>query len=170
MRAAFVAMLGSCGLSLQRHSPRSLGSTGPIRAAVIGCVAILCSASATLAGSVLAASDNLGAKESVEWSAQTKIKPEGAAVVVEVVDVGDASKGLNFAQNICSACHNVLWTETPSPNERAPPFKRIANIPGMSITALTVWSRTSHPTMPNLVIGPEDMDDLIAYILSLRGR
>jgi mono/diheme cytochrome c family protein len=106
----------------------------------------------------------------VEWSAQTKIKPEGAAVVVEVVDVGDASKGLNFAQNICSACHNVLWTETPSPNERAPPFKRIANIPGMSITALTVWSRTSHPTMPNLVIGPEDMDDLIAYILSLRGR
>jgi hypothetical protein len=40
----------------------------------------------------------------------------------------------------------------------------------MSITALTVWSRTSHPTMPNLVIGPEDMDDLIAYILSLRGR
>jgi len=40
----------------------------------------------------------------------------------------------------------------------------------MSITALTVWSRTSHPTMPNLVIAPEDMDDLIAYILSLRDR
>jgi len=154
-------MLDSCGLSMQPHSPRSLGSTGQIRAAVIGCVAILSSASATQAGSVLATSDNLGAKESVEWSAETK---------VEVVDVGDASKGLNFAQNICSACHNVLWTETPSPNERAPPFKRIANTPGMSITALTVWSRTSHPTMPNLVIGPEDMDDLIAYILSLRGR
>jgi hypothetical protein len=40
---------------------------------------------------------------------------------------------------------------------------------GMSITRLTVWSRTSHPTMPNLVIAPDDMDDLIAYILSLKG-
>jgi len=33
-----------------------------------------------------------------------------------------------------------------------------------------VWSRTSHRTMPNLVIEPADMDDLIAYILSLRNR
>ena len=38
----------------------------------------------------------------------------------------------------------------------------------MTITALTVWSRTTHRTMPNLVIPPNDMDDLIAYILSLR--
>jgi hypothetical protein len=40
----------------------------------------------------------------------------------------------------------------------------------MTVTALTVWSRTTHPTMPNLVIEPTDMDDLIAYILSLRDR
>ena len=58
----------------------------------------------------------------------------------------------------------------PSPNRQAPPFKQIANTPGMSVTALTVWSRTTHPTMPNLVIDPNDMDDLIAYILSLRER
>jgi hypothetical protein len=40
----------------------------------------------------------------------------------------------------------------------------------MSITALTVWSRTSHPTMPNFVISPNDMDNLIVYIMSLRDR
>jgi hypothetical protein len=40
----------------------------------------------------------------------------------------------------------------------------------MSITALTVWSRTSHPTMPNFVIETADMQDLISYILSLRNR
>ena len=45
-----------------------------------------------------------------------------------------------------------------------------ANTPGMTITALTVWSRTSHPAMPNFVIDPKDMDDLIAYILSLKER
>jgi hypothetical protein len=40
----------------------------------------------------------------------------------------------------------------------------------MSVTALTVWSRSMHPTMPNLVIQPNDVDDLIAYIVSLRDR
>ena len=51
--------------------------------------------------------------------------------------------------------------------QQAPAFKEIANTPGMSITALTVWSRTSHSTMPNLVIDSADMDNLVAYILSL---
>jgi hypothetical protein len=40
----------------------------------------------------------------------------------------------------------------------------------MSITALTVWSRSTHPTMPNLIIEQNDMDDLIGYILSLKAR
>jgi mono/diheme cytochrome c family protein len=87
-----------------------------------------------------------------------------------IAEVGDARKGLAYAQQVCSVCHNVLRTDAASPNSRAPTFKGVANTPGMSITALTVWSRTSHPTMPNLVIEPTDMDDLIAYILSLRDR
>jgi mono/diheme cytochrome c family protein len=93
-----------------------------------------------------------------------------AATIMKVVEVGDAAQGLAYAQNTCSGCHNVLRTGAASPNKDAPPFKQIANTPGMSITALTVWSRTSHPTMPNLVIPPNDMDNLIAYIMSLRER
>ena len=100
----------------------------------------------------------------------TKTKIQHATSMVGVVDTGNAGKGLAFAQSVCSSCHNVLRTEDLSPNNEAPTFKEIANTPGMSITALTVWSRTSHPTMPNLVISPNDMDDLIAYILSLRDR
>ena len=38
----------------------------------------------------------------------------------------------------------------------------LANTPGMTVTALTVWSRTTHPTMPNLAIEPTDMGNLIA--------
>ena len=93
-----------------------------------------------------------------------------AATIMKVVDVGDAAQGLAYAQTTCPGCHNVLRTGAASPNKDAPPFKQIANTPGMSITALTVWSRTSHPTMPNLVIPPNDMDNLIAYIMSLRDR
>jgi hypothetical protein len=64
----------------------------------------------------------------------------------------------------------VLRSDGQSPDRRAPSFSTIANTPGMTVTALTVWSRSVHPTMPNLVISPTDMDDLIAYILSLRDR
>lgn len=86
------------------------------------------------------------------------------------MDIGDARKGLDYAQKVCSACHNVQQSDSASPNSMAPPFKQIASTPGMSVTALSVWSRTSHPTMPNLFIEPSDMDDLIAYILSLKNR
>lgn len=91
-------------------------------------------------------------------------------LIADPVDVGDARRGLAYAQKTCSGCHNVLRTEAASPIRQATPFKKIANTPGMSITALTVWSRTTHPTMPNLVIEANDMDDLIAYILSLRDQ
>jgi tetratricopeptide (TPR) repeat protein len=104
------------------------------------------------------------------WTAETKPAARSARPAAEAIDIGDARKGLDYAQKLCAACHNVLATEAASPNKQAPPFKKIANTPGMTVTALTVWSRTTHPTMPNLVIDPADMDDLIAYILGLRDR
>jgi len=91
-------------------------------------------------------------------------------VPTDATDIGDARKGLDYAGKVCATCHNVSGSDASSPNSKATPFKRIANTPGMSVTALTVWSRTTHPTMPNLIIEPNDMDDLIAYILSLKDR
>jgi tetratricopeptide (TPR) repeat protein len=97
-------------------------------------------------------------------------KAPKVVLIADGQDVGDARKGLAYAQRVCAECHNVLRSEATSPNRQAPPFKKVADTPGMSVTALTVWSRTSHPTMPNFVIEPADMDDLIAYILSLREK
>ena len=88
----------------------------------------------------------------------------------EPADIGDSRKGLSYARKVCAECHNVLRTDAASPNPEAPTFRRIANTPGMSVTALTVWSRTSHPKMPNLIIEPTDMDNLIAYIVGFRDR
>jgi tetratricopeptide (TPR) repeat protein len=100
------------------------------------------------------------------WAPRVRV----ATPISDEQDIGDAGKGLSYARKVCASCHNVLRSEGVSPNSRAPTFKKIANTPGMSVTALTVWSRTSHPTMPNLIIEPNDMDDLIAYILSLRDQ
>ena len=97
-------------------------------------------------------------------------KAKRVVPIADAGDIGDARKGLAFAQRVCADCHNVLHNDDGSPNRRAPAFKKIANTPGMTVTALTVWSRTVHPTMPNLIIDPNDMDDLIAYILGLRDR
>jgi mono/diheme cytochrome c family protein len=91
-----------------------------------------------------------------------------AAMGAEAQERGDARRGLSHARRVCAECHAVSPGETASPNANAPTFKAVANTPGMTATALTVWFRTSHPSMPNLIIGSEDTDDLIAYILTLR--
>jgi hypothetical protein len=49
-----------------------------------------------------------------------------------------------------------------------PNFQDIANTSGMTATALRVFLTTSHPKMPNLIHTPEQLSDVIAYILSLR--
>jgi hypothetical protein len=41
--------------------------------------------------------------------------------------------------------------------------------PSVSELSLRAFLQTSHATMPNLILTPEETDDLIAYILTLRG-
>ena len=96
--------------------------------------------------------------------------PRPPVPATDAMDIGDARKGLDYAQKGLCAHVTTCRSDAASPNSKAPSFKQIANTPGMSVTALTVWSRTTHPTMPNLIIEPNDMDDLIAYILSLKDR
>jgi hypothetical protein len=40
----------------------------------------------------------------------------------------------------------------------------------MTATALRVFLTTSHPKMPNPIVTPEQMTDVIAYILSLHSK
>ena len=49
-----------------------------------------------------------------------------------------------------------------------PNFQDIANTKGMTATALRVFLTTSHPNMPNLILTPDQITDVTAYILSLR--
>jgi hypothetical protein len=46
----------------------------------------------------------------------------------------------------------------------------VANTPGMTATALAVSLTTSHPTMPNIILEQEDLDNIIAFILSLKNK
>jgi mono/diheme cytochrome c family protein len=82
--------------------------------------------------------------------------------------IGDAEKGHDYAVDVCAECHAVRTGEAASPVPRAPRFEDVANTPGMTATALTVWLQSSHPTMPNIVMKDEEMRDVIQYILSLK--
>jgi mono/diheme cytochrome c family protein len=84
--------------------------------------------------------------------------------------VGDVSAGRAIARQACVACHAVeAGKSSPQRTAVGPAFRNIANTPGMTATALRVFLTTSHPKMPNLILTPAEMDDVVTYILSLRG-
>lgn len=79
----------------------------------------------------------------------------------------DIEAGAVYANKVCAACHAVLANEQISPLPQAPTFQSVADTPGMTEMALTVWLQSSHPTMPNIVLEPDDLRNVVAYIRSL---
>lgn len=93
--------------------------------------------------------------------------PAGFALAQEL---GDPARGRAYAQRNCGDCHAVEPGDVQVTRPGIVSFKTIANTRGMTERAITVWLQTSHPNMPNLIVPPEDRDDVIAYILSLRDK
>ena len=85
-------------------------------------------------------------------------------------EAGLVAQGRAFAQRVCAECHAVQAGPVTSPLAAAPTFAAIAATPDMSPIALRVTLRSSHSTMPNLVLAGDELDGVIAYIMSLRTR
>jgi cytochrome c len=81
----------------------------------------------------------------------------------------DPARGLILAGQWCSQCHGVRPNEA-SANPKAPTFPAIAAEPSVTETSLRVFLRTPHSTMPNLMLKPDDTDDIVDYLLSLKRR
>ena len=82
---------------------------------------------------------------------------------------GNVREGRRLAHAECAQCHGVE-RKGYSTNPAAPTFDDIANVPGMTSMALTVALRTSHRSMPNLIIKGRNAQNIIAYILSLKRK
>jgi mono/diheme cytochrome c family protein len=87
---------------------------------------------------------------------------------VRAQNVSEQLRGAAFAQRICAECHGVQAGQPRSPNGQAPTFETVAKTPGMTAIALTAILRTSHRSMPNIILEDDDLRDVIAYILSLK--
>jgi cytochrome c len=77
------------------------------------------------------------------------------------------SAGHRLADAWCKDCH-AIEAVTAGNADAAPAFAAIANQPSTTELSLKVFLRTSHRSMPNLVIAPSQADDLVHYILSLK--
>lgn len=97
--------------------------------------------------------------------------PPAAAVAPAQAASSPAARGLAFATSHCAACHGV-GRDQLSHNPEVPPFEVAVNKPGLTRDTLTYWLRTSHnyPEIMNFEIDPDQVDDLAAYMLTLRAR
>ncbi len=79
------------------------------------------------------------------------------------------SRGRILSQQWCAQCHAVGPNQS-SANADAPSFSAIAVEPSATEYSLRTFLRVPHPTMPNFVLKPDDIDDIVGYIRSLRPR
>lgn len=93
-----------------------------------------------------------------------------AAVALAAEDLpGDPIAGRQFALQMCAECHIVADDQLVERLALAPAFQDIAESPIATPVSLSAFLQTPHASMPDLILTPEESDDVIAYILSLRG-
>ncbi len=78
----------------------------------------------------------------------------------------DPSIGRHLAETTCAACHPIN-ADPAKPKAAAPSFVDIARMPSTTELSIKVFLRTPHPTMPNFILSPEEIDSVAAYIVGL---
>lgn len=117
-----------------------------------------------------------GAVQTLTGSAMSPLRTAATALTLvtsmSVVSTGanaDAARGKALVQRECTSCHAVE-PGGKSPNPKAPTFSAITNEPSATPYSLRVFLQTTHNTMPNFIIEPDDIDDIVSYIVSLKQK
>lgn len=79
----------------------------------------------------------------------------------------DAVVGKAIAQRWCASCHLISGSRA---RDTAPPFAAIANSPDITSDRLAAFLTRPHGGMPDLALTEREIDDLDAYIRTLRQR
>ena len=82
----------------------------------------------------------------------------------------DVEAGRWFAENNCARCHAV-GPEGPSPLAAAPAFRTFPEKWDLSALeeALAEGIVTGHEAMPEFVLSPQEIQDFLAYLATLKG-
>ncbi len=80
----------------------------------------------------------------------------------------DPSLGRAIAEKTCSFCHQIApGAASQNPDSKAPSFVDIARMPSTNERSINVFLRSSHRNMPNIMLTPDEIDSLAAYIVGL---
>jgi mono/diheme cytochrome c family protein len=79
----------------------------------------------------------------------------------------DPDRGRTLAVRSCAACHVVAANQRSPAVDGAPPFASFADGP-LAERRLRVFLQTPHRPMPDLTLTRREIDDLVAYIMTLR--
>lgn len=81
---------------------------------------------------------------------------------------GDVDRGHALARRTCIECHRVEKGQKSGGRSPAKSFQEIADNTARTALSLRVFFRTPHRDMPDFLLTEAEMDDLIAYIHSLK--
>ena len=93
----------------------------------------------------------------------------GALLVIAPAQAQDATTGAQIVQSECAGCHAV-GGEAKSPEAKAPRLADVAALPSTTELSLKVFLRSSHKNMPNILLEPDEIDAVSAYILGLKKK
>lgn len=90
-----------------------------------------------------------------------------AKPIIELTE--QESRGYAYAKANCAGCHAVS-ANAASPNPAAPRFDAVVNTKGVTTRTLETFLRDSHsfPGQMAFAIDPAQVDDLSAYMLTLK--
>jgi mono/diheme cytochrome c family protein len=101
---------------------------------------------------------------------QTRLSVAVILAVTQVASAqaaGDPERGRALATRWCSSCH-VATAEQISATTEAPTFESIAERSAEEIERLSIFLTSPHGPMPPLDLSRTEIDDLIAFIQSLK--
>lgn len=78
----------------------------------------------------------------------------------------DPQDGYRLAKQWCTSCHIVGPNEPGA--DAARPFASIANDPLFTEDGIRAWLADPHPPMPNLNLSRLEVEQIVAYLRSLR--
>ena len=89
---------------------------------------------------------------------------------VTAQETGDVTEGRHLAGTWCINCHIITPSAQAVGSNGVPTFAAIARRPSTTETSLRTSLLRPHPAIEDLHATPEELHDLSAYILSLRGH
>ena len=93
----------------------------------------------------------------------------GTAALAATDGPGNPGYGRGLAGDLCGDCH-IVSPDQHYDGQIGPNLIERVREPEITELALRSYLQTTHPVMPNIMLTREQADDVIAYLLTFKGK